>query len=226
MARYGIVVDLNRCTGCMTCVIACKQENLTRPGVRWNRVLEYESRSLGRILYFRHACMHCDRPPCIEACPEHAISKRQDGIVLIDHEKCRGHGDCVTACPYGVIDINPMQDYFQGERLPFEGISGSHRVHPPGKASTCTLCVHRIEQGKKPTCVEACPSRAMVFGDLDDPYDSIQEKLRGSEQLLPSSGTRPKVFYIFPKGMSKYEQSALSMVPSILQERPRTAREG
>ncbi|MBW2000586.1 MAG: 4Fe-4S binding protein, partial [Deltaproteobacteria bacterium] len=76
MARYGIVVDLNRCTGCMTCVIACKQENLTRPGVWWDRVLELERESLGRIIYFRYACMHCDNPPCAKACPEHAIYKR------------------------------------------------------------------------------------------------------------------------------------------------------
>lgn len=203
MARYGIVLDLNRCTGCMTCVMACKQENLTGPSVWWDRVLELESPSLGRIMYLRHACMHCDNPLCAEACPEHAIFKRQDGIVLIDHDKCKGHGECVTACPYGAIDINPTQGYFEGQKLPFEKISGSHRIHPSGKASTCTLCVHRIEQGKKPVCVEACPSGVMVFGDLDDPDDSIQEKLQEAQKLLPSSGASPKVFYIFPKGMSK-----------------------
>lgn len=209
----------------MTCAIACKQENLTGPGIQWDRVLEYESKSLGRILYFRYACMHCDHPPCVEACTEHAIFKRKDGIVLIDQEKCSGHRDCVMACPYGVIEINPTQNYFQGLGLPFEGISGSHRIHPPGKASTCTLCVHRIEKGKIPACVEACPSRAMVFGDLDDPHDSIQEKFQGSKQLLPSSGARPKVFYLLPEGMSKEEQSALTAVPNVLQEQPKTARE-
>jgi Fe-S-cluster-containing dehydrogenase component len=130
------------------------------------------------------------------------------------------------ACPYGVIEINPTQNYFQGQGLPFEGISGSHRIHTPGKASTCTLCVHRIEQGKKPACVEACPSNAMVFGDLDDPHDSIQKKLHGSKQLLPSSGAGPKVFYIFPEGMSKEEQSALTAVPSVLQEQTKTASAG
>ena len=75
MTRYGILLDLNRCTGCMTCVIACKQENLTRPGVWWNKVLELESESLDRIVYFRYACMHCDNPPCVAACPEQASAR-------------------------------------------------------------------------------------------------------------------------------------------------------
>jgi ferredoxin len=90
MARYGLVVDLNICTGCMTCVLACKQENLTRPGIQWNKVLELESPALDQIVYVRQACMHCDNPPCVEACPSKAISRRADGIVLIDQkEVCR-----------------------------------------------------------------------------------------------------------------------------------------
>jgi Fe-S-cluster-containing dehydrogenase component len=203
MARYGILHDLNRCTGCMTCVLACKEENLTRPGVWWDRVLELENESLDRIIYFRYACMHCDNPPCVKACPEHAIYKRPDGIVLIDQEKCQGHGECMKACPYGVIHMNPDQDYFPGEKAAFEGMAEAHRMHLPGKASTCTLCVHRIEQGREPACVEECPSKVMVFGDLDDPNSPIREKLWRSEQLLASKGTQPKVSYIFPQNMSK-----------------------
>jgi molybdopterin-containing oxidoreductase family iron-sulfur binding subunit len=203
MARYGIVLDLNRCTGCMTCVIACKQENLTRPGVWWNKVLELENETLDRIIYLRYACMHCDNPPCVEACPEHAIYKREDGIVLIDHEKCKGHGECAQACPYGVIDMNPDEDYFPGQKLPFEVTSDTHRIHVPGKASTCTLCVHRIDQGKEPACVVGCPSKVMIFGDLDDPSSPIREKLSKSEQLLAFEGTNPKVSYVIPKNISK-----------------------
>ena len=112
MARYGIVVDLNRCTGCMTCVVACKEENLTRPAVWWDKVLEVENPTLDTITYLWHACMHCDNPPCVGACPVKAISKRQDGIVLIDQKVCTGCGDCIKACPYGVITINPTQNYF------------------------------------------------------------------------------------------------------------------
>ena len=118
MARYGIVVDLNRCTGCITCVVACKEENLTRPSVWWDKILEIENPSLDHITYLWHACMHCDNPPCVGACPAKAISKRQDGIVLIDQKVCNGCGDCIKACPYGVIAMNPTQNYFQGKRCP------------------------------------------------------------------------------------------------------------
>jgi len=203
MARYGIFVDLNRCTGCMTCVIACKEENLTPPKVWWERILEVESEPKNRIVYFRLSCMHCDDAPCIPACPEQAIFRNQDGIVLIDDEKCRGHGECVKACPYGVIDINPDETYFQGEKLPYESTPDPYQVHPTGKASKCTLCVHRIEQGKEPACVAACPSKVMVFGDLDDPKSPIQSKLPGSVQLLAAQNTQSKVSYKIPDDLVK-----------------------
>ncbi|MBN1101895.1 MAG: 4Fe-4S dicluster domain-containing protein [Deltaproteobacteria bacterium] len=206
MARYGIVIDANRCTGCMTCVIACKQENLTRPGVWWNRVLALESEPLHRIIYFRVGCMHCSNPPCLKACPEHAIYMRPEGIILIDQEKCQGHGECIKACPYGMIDINPESVYFPGQVLSPESGAAPHRLQPPGKASMCTMCVHRIDAGREPACVEGCPSKAMVFGDLDDPGSPIHEKRRRSEPLLPYKATDPKTFYLFPAGASKEAQ--------------------
>ena len=193
MAKYGIIVDLDRCTGCMTCVIACKEENLTRPGVWWNKILELESETLDRITFVRHACMHCEDPPCVAACSQAAIFQRPDGIVLIDHEKCVGAGDCAEACPYGAITINPAADYFPDQKLPFEKGKESHRRHPPGKASTCTLCAHRIDVGQEPVCVSGCPSKAMVFGDHDDPDSLIHKKLGKSLPLLAAEGTHPKV---------------------------------
>ncbi len=216
MARYGIVIDANRCTGCMTCVIACKQETLTRPGVWWNKVLDLESESLHRIIYFRFACMQCSNPPCMEACPEHAIYQRPDGIVLIDQEKCQGHGECVKACPYGLMDMNPGEEYFSGQVLPFERTREPRLVHPPGKASTCTMCAHRIDEGREPACVAGCPSKAMVFGDLDDPDSPIREKLLRSEPLLPSKGTDPKIFYIFPRNASKEAEERVIKNPRMI----------
>lgn len=199
MARYGILIDLNRCTGCMTCVLACKQENMTRPNIWWNKILEIESGSLDYIQFVRYACMHCDDPPCLEACPEKAIYSRPDGIVLIDQEKCKGHGECIQACPYGVIEKNPHEEYFLAQKLSPGQDSEAFRIHEPGKASKCTLCVHRIDQGREPACVAGCPSKVMTFGDLDDPDSPIREKLWKSRQLFASLGANPKVTYIPPR---------------------------
>ena len=211
MARYGIVVDLNRCTGCMTCALACKAENETRPGIWWNRVLEVESWHLDRIAYVRYACMHCDNPPCVPACTQNAIYKRPDGIVAIDPDKCRASADCAAACPYGLIQVNPDTTYFPEDKAP---------AHPPAKASKCNLCSHRIDGGDLPACVASCPSRAMTFGDFDDPQSPVQEKLKHAAPLLEQEKTRPKVLYIMPENMAQTiedavrEQTATVIPPS------------
>ncbi|MGD2039128.1 MAG: 4Fe-4S dicluster domain-containing protein [Desulfobacterales bacterium] len=217
MAKYGIIVDLDRCTGCMTCVIACKQENLTRPGVWWINILELESEALDRITYVRHACMHCENPPCVAACSQAAISRRPDGIVLIDHEKCIGAGDCVEACPYGAIHINPASDYFPDQKLPFEKGEEPHRQHPPGKASTCTLCVHRIDVGQEPICVIGCPSKAMIFGNYDDSDSLIHKKVGKSIPLLAAEGTHPQVRYLC-------SDSLLEEIETRIRKNPKMAR--
>lgn len=215
MAKYGIIVDLKRCTGCMTCVIACKQENLTRPGVWWNKILELESEILDRITYVRHACMHCENPPCVRSCPNDAIYQRPDGIVLINRQKCEGAGDCVEACPYGAIDINPAVGYFNDQKLPFEEGKESHRRHPPGKAGSCTLCVHRIDIGQEPVCVTGCPSKAMIFTDFDNPQNTIDKKPGKSEAWLSSGGTRPKVRYICNRNLLKTIEKKIRKKPKM-----------
>lgn len=203
MARYGIIVDLSICTGCMTCVLACKQENLTGPGVFWNKILEVENETFDYIAYVRHACMHCDEAPCLRACPSYAISRRPDGIVIIDQDKCNGHRECIEACPYGVISVNPDHGYFPGQKLPFETSPAAYRLQKPGKASKCTLCAHRIDEGKLPVCVEACQSEALIFGDLDDPNSTISKRSWEAKQLIPDKGSKPKVSYITPRNLTK-----------------------
>jgi dimethyl sulfoxide reductase iron-sulfur subunit len=213
MARYGIVVDLNRCVGCMTCVINCKEENLTRPGVWWNQILQVENEPAQRITYLRYACMHCDDPPCAAACPNQAIHKRADGIVLVDKEKCAGAGECMKACPYDVIIMTPDKDYSAGEKAPYETAVAAHRIHTPGKASMCTLCYHRIDQGRQPACVAGCPSKAMIFGDLDDPDALIQLKRGRSQPMQAEAGSRPKVTYVFPEGLKDFIEKRVKENP-------------
>ena len=204
MARYGIVVDLNRCVGCMTCVLSCKEENFTRPGVWWNQILQVESREQERIVYVRYACMHCDDPPCLKACPNEAIYRRADGVVLVDQDKCAGMQACVEACPYDVIVMTPDADYFPengGFAQAREEDSLSYRLQRPGKASMCTLCYHRIDVGRQPACVEGCPSRAMSFVDLDDPEQTQDATLSRSKPIESDVDSKPKVTYVFPDGL-------------------------
>jgi len=200
MARYGMIVDVNTCTGCMTCVLACKQENLTRPGVYWNEILQFENESANTITYVRNSCMQCDSAPCIDACKNNAITKREDGIVLIDQEKCKGDKNCINSCPYGAIFTNSGDTYFQ-EQQPFEKHPAGYRMQIPGKSSKCTLCAHRIDKGERPACVDACPSEALIFGDLDDPNSEISMKLKGSEALLVNKGAKPKITFLVDRKM-------------------------
>lgn len=209
MARYGMIVDLNICTGCMTCVLACKQENLTKPGIQWNKVLELEHAALDQITYVRQSCMHCDNPPCMGVCPVKAISKRADGIVLTDQKTCIGCKACIDACPYNAPRINPKEDYFSGTEMPYEKNVAPYRVQMAGKASRCTFCAHRVDTGRMPACVENCPSRALIFGDLDDPKSPIRKKLWQSRQLLSEKGTRPKVSYIVPKNLVRSSEKRI-----------------
>jgi Fe-S-cluster-containing dehydrogenase component len=179
-------------------------------------ILEIENETLDHITYVRYACMHCDDPPCVESCPEGAISKRPDGIVLIDQGKCKAHRECVKACPYGVIEINPDQDYFPGKKEENKGTAPAHQNHMPGKASKCTLCAHRIDMGKEPACVAGCPSKAMIFGDLDDSDSPIREKLWKSEELLPEEHAHPKVFYVIPKNFLNPLEERVKQNPKMM----------
>jgi len=153
----------------------------------------------------------------VAACSQAAIFQRSDGIVLIDHEKCVGAGDYADACPYGAITINPVADYFPDQKLPFEKGEESHRRHPPGKAGTCTLCVHRIDAGQEPLCVASCTAKAMIFGDLENPKSPISKKFSQAISLLSAKGTRPKVRYLC-------EDNLLKEIETRLRKNPKMAR--
>jgi Fe-S-cluster-containing dehydrogenase component len=184
--------------------------------VSWNKVLELENESAGSLVYVRNACMHCEDPRCIPSCPAEAIKKRPDGIVIIDQDECAGAGDCVEACPYGAISINPEDKYFPGEKTALDGLAKGHRYHEPGDASKCTMCVHRVEKGLEPACVVACPSQALIFGDLDDPASTISKKLSSSAPLLAKDGTHPKVTYIMPRNEGKQVNQRMEKNPAMM----------
>ena len=150
MKNYELMIDEYACWGCMACEAACKQEHNPRDGIRLIRVTEEWFHSAGGSLNFTfrvRVCRHCDDPPCAEACPEDAIVRREDGIVLLKEEKCSGCMSCIDACPYGAIAFDAVK----------------------GMAQKCDLCYHRVDQGLVPACADnVCPAHCIYFGDPEE----------------------------------------------------------
>jgi dimethyl sulfoxide reductase iron-sulfur subunit len=205
--RYGMIIDLDKCTGCMSCDVACKRENFTPPGVHWSKVHIYETGTYphSKLRSLPTLCMHCDEPACRKACPTGATTKRPDGVVNIDNERCIGCGYCALACPYGARALNraePQPYHAPYDFTPFEKIGYFQRLgaveHGKGVIEKCTFCVHRLEHGGQPACVETCPAGARVFGDLDDPESEAARlaSANGAKGRLEEQGTKPKVLYI------------------------------
>jgi len=199
MARYGMVIDLKRCIGCHACTIACKVENSTGPGIFWGQVSDDEMGTYPQVsrYFLPKLCMHCQNPPCVEVCPTGASYQREDGIVLIDYDKCIGCGYCIVACPYGARSRNhEMRGYFGVELTPQEELG--YKQHQVGVSEKCTFCVHRVDSGEEPACVRVCPTKARVFGDLDNPNSEVSQlaKSKHTFRLLPELGTEPSVYYL------------------------------
>jgi tetrathionate reductase subunit B len=128
-------------------------------------------------LFLRRLCNQCDTPPCVQVCPVQATVRREDdGVVVMYYGKCIGCGMCIAACPYDARFFNPIRN----------------------TAEKCDFCAARIDNGLKPACVQACPSKALIFGDIDDPTSEISKMLatHGVTVLKAELGTKPKVFYI------------------------------
>jgi Fe-S-cluster-containing dehydrogenase component len=147
MKQYGLIVDHDACWGCKTCEAACKQEINSPEGVKLIAVEEDGPRVVeGRpyFVYQVNVCRHCDDPPCAEACFEEAITKREDGIVVMDDDRCTGCQECIEACPYDAIA-------FDRESV---------------IARKCNLCHHRVDNGLMPACADnVCLAHCIHFGD-------------------------------------------------------------
>jgi Fe-S-cluster-containing dehydrogenase component len=184
-----MVIDLMKCNACYNCFLACKDEYWDndyppysaaqpRHGESWIRIEKKEGGSYPhiRVSYMPIPCVQCDAAPCIKVAKNRAVYKRTDGIVIIDPEKATGQRQIVDACPYGAIFWN------EEKQLP----------------QKCSFCLQRLEGGEMPRCVKACPSTAMLFGDLDDPKSEVS-RLVGSgkaEAFHLEYKTRPRVYYI------------------------------
>ncbi len=208
MARYGMVIDLKRCYGCYSCVMACKQANCTPPGVFWSRVLRGEMGEFPNSV--RQAlpvlCNQCEEPDCMKVCPTGATYQTDDGIVRVDKDKCIGCKYCMMACPYGARYSVPEYKSYFPEGLPISDYEKYcmkvwEEKRGLGVATKCDFCIDRRAEGREPACVQSCPAKARVFGDLDDPESEISYliKTKRGFVLRPEVGTEPKVYYLPPR---------------------------
>jgi len=211
MSKWGMVLDLTRCAGCYSCVVSCKLENNTRPGVNWNSVrkVEWGNYPDAHQAFMLNLCMHCENPPCEKACPTGATYKREDGIVMVDYEKCIGCGYCIPACPYNARQINKKDIYNFEEPAPYE-LAGSQHLNV---AEKCVFCYQRVDQGKLPACVVNCPGKARIFGDLDDPESDIRKYIQ-SHNAQQVGGT--SLYYVLPEGIDKGQMPADCISPAYL----------
>jgi molybdopterin-containing oxidoreductase family iron-sulfur binding subunit len=194
-----MLIDLKRCIGCDSCTLACKAENGTPPGIFWMRVIETEEGKypLARRVFLPVRCNHCEEPPCVPVCPTGASYRRKDGLALIDYDKCIGCGSCIIACPYQVrFSWRDSNGYYAEGLTPYE--QKRTGTLQKGTAQKCTFCVHRIDRGLVPACVQTCPTRALIFGDLENQASEISRTLRERAHLQPRAdlGTNPSLFYL------------------------------
>ncbi len=211
--QYAMAIDLSRCIGCRRCVYACMLENNVSRNLDegWIVVEELDlSEVIGAPLKGEKtpvpiSCMHCENPPCVLVCPVAATWVEPDGIVVIDYARCIGCRYCMAACPYNARRFNWAKPVIPVWQLnPHMHVYGNvpREAHVVEK---CTFCIHRVRRGLPPACVEACPTGARIFGNLEDPNSPVRRVIDEYPcfTLLPEAGTKPKVFYFFSGGVKR-----------------------
>lgn len=199
MSSKGFYFDSRRCTGCKTCQVACKDLHDHPVGINFRRVYEYtggewaqDSNEAWNADVFSYclsiACNHCEDPACTKVCPSGAMHKDDNGVVKVDSNMCIGCKSCMKACPYGAPQFDPVAL----------------------KAVKCDACEERVNEGKKPVCVEACPYRALDYGDMD----VLHEKYGESVTVAPlpnASLTKPNLI-VKPSRLARPEGDATGFI--------------
>ncbi|UCE20504.1 MAG: 4Fe-4S dicluster domain-containing protein [Gemmatimonadota bacterium] len=234
-----MVIDLRRCVGCGACMIACKNENNVQENVAWaSRISRTVGRfPYPKYEYMPTLCNHCEKAPCVKGCPTGAMHKADGDITMHSPGKCIGCRYCITNCPYGVIHFNEegKHRFWSNDKPLIENGTASARevtqkargrvlpyynparelsnpgtgIRRKGIVEKCTFCDHRLIKGELPYCVEACPTDARIFGDLNDPNSEVNQILSkfNSRRLKEDLGTEPKVFYVREFNQGSYEKT-------------------
>jgi molybdopterin-containing oxidoreductase family iron-sulfur binding subunit len=226
--KFVMVVDLSRCKNARKCVSACQKWHYRPPEKEWLSVKLMKDSDKAAPYWFPKQCFHCDNPPCVKVCPVDATYKRQDGLVLIDNERCIGCKFCMAACPYSTRVFNWDEPVLPEEiaNQPYSAETGI-----PGKVGTvekCDFCPDRARDGQLPPCVEACPNGVFYFGDENEDTVSNGDETVGFKQLITDRaayrfmeelGTKPRVYYLPPKDRQFPVERGYENLPDNLKDR-------
>ena len=209
MTRWGMVIDLDKCTACQACVVACQEENNVpvveapeyhrRRALSWMKVISETEGHYPelRTRFIPRPCMQCDNPPCTRVCPVHATYLTSEGIVAQVYGRCIGCRFCMAGCPYGSRSFNYLDP-----RSALDQLDPNYPTREIGVVEKCNFCAERIDVGEGPACVASCKTGVLTFGNLHDPDSDIRGKLKTRVTFTrkPELGTRPSVFYAFENG--------------------------
>lgn len=233
--KFVMVIDLARCKNAKKCVSSCNKHHFITGDNAWLKIYKMQDNEMSSPYWMPNLCQHCDKPPCVKVCPVDATFKRQDGIVLIDNERCIGCRFCMAACPYSVRVFNwgePGQEVTLNPDMNMEMEQEEHAHYSPdhaglpsvmGTVDKCDFCPHMIDKGELPHCVSSCPNGVYFFGDLyEDTVTNGDETFQLSKllkdnagyRLMEDLGTAPSVYYLpaknrqddFEDGLENYTE--------------------
>jgi Fe-S-cluster-containing dehydrogenase component len=222
--KFVMVIDLSRCKNVRACQSACNHMHQVHPGQNWIKVLSMEDAEHTAPYWQPTTCMHCDEPPCVKVCPVDATFKRQDGIVLIDSDRCVGCRFCMAACPYSTRVFNWEEPVLTKEVAAQHYSCESSMPQKKGTVGKCDFCPDMTRKGELPHCVQACPNGVFMFGDMNE--DSVTNgaetfrftdliKDKAGYRLMEDLGTKPSVYYLPPVNRNFPYESGLEKEDSL-----------
>ena len=226
--KFVMVVDLALCKNARKCITACQKWHYRPEETEWLSVKLMQDSEQAAPYWFPKQCFHCDNPPCVKVCPVDATFKRQDGLVLIDNERCIGCKFCMAACPYSTRVFNWNEPELSSD---IKDLTYNPETGIPARVGTvekCDFCPDRAREGLLPPCVEACPNGVFYFGDENE--DTVTNgvetisfsqliKDRAAYRYMEELGTKPRVYYLPPKDRQFPVERGYDNLDSTIKER-------